>query len=79
MAKVLILPLLKMPSGHHQVAEALMHKLKCMDSTIEMKKVDLISYTSGMLEKIVTKMYLNWIQKAPRTYQWVYKHFIYAD
>jgi len=77
--KILILPLLKMPSGHHQVAEALINKLEKMDRQLEIKKIDLISYTSERLEKIVTKTYLKWISKAPRTYQWLYKHFINAD
>jgi processive 1,2-diacylglycerol beta-glucosyltransferase len=41
-------------------------------------KIDLLSYTSSTLEKVITKSYLKWIQYAPGTYEWVYKHFAYS-
>ncbi|MEH7329647.1 galactosyldiacylglycerol synthase, partial [Priestia megaterium] len=46
MKKVLFLPLLKMPSGHHQVAEALMDILERRTTNICYKKIDLLSYTN---------------------------------
>ncbi|MEH7134408.1 galactosyldiacylglycerol synthase, partial [Priestia megaterium] len=62
MKKVLFLPLLKMPSGHHQVAEALMDILERRTTNICYKKIDLLSYTNELLEKVVTGTYLKWIR-----------------
>ncbi|WP_018661739.1 MGDG synthase family glycosyltransferase [Heyndrickxia acidiproducens] len=79
MKKILILPLLKIPTGHHQVADTLINRLEQLDEQPEIKKVDLISYTSETFERLVSKTYLKWISKAPRSYQWLYKHFINSD
>lgn len=75
--KVLFLPLLKMPSGHHQVAEALMDILERRTTNICYKKIDLLSYTNELLEKVVTGTYLKWIRYAPETYNMAYKHLFY--
>lgn len=73
MKKILFLPFLQMRSGHHQVAEALMDCIKETRADIEMKKVDLLSYSNPHIEKLVTKSYLNWIRYAPATYNLAYK------
>ncbi|MBA9026971.1 MULTISPECIES: MGDG synthase family glycosyltransferase [Bacillaceae] len=78
MKKILFLPLLRMQSGHHQVADALMDMLKMRTSGIVLKKIDLLSYTNESLEKVISNGYLNWIRYAPETYNLAYKNFFYV-
>lgn len=78
MKKVLFLPLMQMQSGHHKVADALMDILKKYTTDLRLKKIDLLSYTNEMLEKMVTGSYLKWIRYAPESYNLVYKNFFYA-
>lgn len=73
MKKILFLPLLRMQSGHHQVAEALMDMFPKHTDQFILKKIDLISYTNEALEKIITTSYLNWIRYAPGIYSFAYK------
>ncbi|WP_026692328.1 MGDG synthase family glycosyltransferase [Peribacillus kribbensis] len=77
MKKILFLPLLRMQSGHHQVADALMDMLKQRTQGLVIKKVDLLSYTNQSLEKVITGSYLKWIRFAPETYNLAYKSFFY--
>ncbi|WP_409292857.1 MGDG synthase family glycosyltransferase [Peribacillus sp. SCS-37] len=77
MYKILFLPLLRMPSGHHQVADALMDMLKQRTQGLVLKKIDLLSYTNQSLEKVITGSYLKWIRFAPETYNYAYKSFFY--
>ncbi|MDN4524552.1 MGDG synthase family glycosyltransferase [Fictibacillus fluitans] len=78
MKKILFLPFLQMPSGHHQAAEALIDMLKIREKDIVLKKVDLLSYINVPLEKMVTKTYLKWIKHLPGTYELIYKNFTYS-
>ncbi|MDM5337160.1 glycosyltransferase [Fictibacillus enclensis] len=78
MKKILFLPFLQMPSGHHQAAEALIDMLKIREKDIVLKKVDLLSYMNASLEKMVTKTYLKWIKHLPGTYELIYKNFTYS-
>lgn len=66
-----------MPSGHHQVADALIDSIQGSEEEIECKKVDFLSYWNETLERTIGKMYLKWISSLPKTYHWVYKHFMY--
>ncbi|MBT2665674.1 galactosyldiacylglycerol synthase [Bacillus sp. ISL-4] len=79
MKKILFLPLFRMQSGHHQVAEALMDMLKKHTNGVTLKKVDLLSYTSNSLEKMITTGYLKWIRYAPETYNLAYKNLFYVS
>ncbi|WP_397539668.1 glycosyltransferase [Rummeliibacillus pycnus] len=79
MKKILFFPLLRMQSGHHQVADAIMDMLKTRAEEIELKKIDLLSYTNKSLEKIISSGYLKWIRYAPATYNVVYKKHFYAQ
>jgi UDP-N-acetylglucosamine:LPS N-acetylglucosamine transferase len=74
MKKILFLPLLQMPSGHHQVADALIRSLEKRLYGIVCEKVDFLSYVNKWMEKIVTGTYMKWIYYAPQTYERVYKH-----
>ncbi|MGX2961417.1 MGDG synthase family glycosyltransferase [Peribacillus sp. JNUCC 23] len=78
MKKILFLPLLRMQSGHHQVADALMDMLKMRTTGVVLKKIDLLSYTNESLEKMISNGYLNWIRYAPETYNLAYKNFFYV-
>jgi processive 1,2-diacylglycerol beta-glucosyltransferase len=78
MKKILFLPLLRMQSGHHQVAEALMDMIKRHTDDIILKKIDVLSYTNESLEKMITSGYLKWIRYAPGTYNLAYKNFFYV-
>jgi processive 1,2-diacylglycerol beta-glucosyltransferase len=78
MKKILFLPLLRMQSGHHQVAEAIMDMLKKHTDEVILKKVDVLSYTNASLEKMISSSYLKWIRYAPETYNLAYKSFFYV-
>ena len=79
MKKILFLPLLRMQSGHHQVAEALMNMFQNRTEEFILKKIDLLSYTNESLEKMVTNGYLKWIRYAPGTYSLAYKNLFYLS
>jgi processive 1,2-diacylglycerol beta-glucosyltransferase len=79
MKKILFFPLLRMPSGHHQVADTIARYLQKRDSTILCKKIDLISEWNPMVESIVTNTYLEWIHYFPKNYAWVYKQMAYKS
>lgn len=76
--KILFLPLFKMPSGHHRVADALIGMIENRTSKVTCVKVDLLSYSNETLEKLVSGTYLKWIGHTPKTYDWAYKHFAYT-
>lgn len=74
MRRLLFLPLLQMPSGHHQVADAVIRALK-KRQPVDCRKVDLLSYSSEWLEKVITSTYLKWIHHSPHTYEKAYRTF----
>ncbi|EIJ78136.1 UDP-glucuronosyltransferase [Bacillus methanolicus PB1] len=65
---------MQIPSGHHQVADALKAYITQIDSSIEIKKVDIFHYTSPIAEKMVTSLYLKTIKSLPSFYSWLYKN-----
>ncbi|SDJ82672.1 MGDG synthase family glycosyltransferase [Sediminibacillus albus] len=77
MKKVLILPFLQIPSGHHQVADSIIDGLAKLDSRIACKKIDILAYTFGRIESIVSGTYLKWIHHFPKTYSWLYHRSVY--
>ncbi|MGJ7921187.1 MGDG synthase family glycosyltransferase [Neobacillus sp. LXY-4] len=74
MRKILILPFLQIPSGHHQVADALSAYFKEIDQLMEITKIDIFHYTSSFAEKITSSLYLNAINRIPSLYSKLY-HF----
>ncbi|MED2972126.1 MULTISPECIES: MGDG synthase family glycosyltransferase [unclassified Fictibacillus] len=79
MKKILFLPLFQMPSGHHQVADALMSSIQqSSDEHIICKKIDFLSYWNKPLEKVISTTYLKWIHTMPKTYDWIYHHVMYT-
>lgn len=70
--KLLFLPILQIPMGHHTVADAMIHSMEQRVWDIECKKVDFFSYVDKSLEKAIRLTYLSWINHSPHTYGWVY-------
>ncbi|MGI2326901.1 MGDG synthase family glycosyltransferase [Planococcus sp. YIM B11945] len=78
MKKIVFFPLLNsMPSGHHQVADALCEVLSNGKGDIECKKIDLLSEWNRHVEAAAVNTYLKWIRKAPNSYAWVYRQLAY--
>lgn len=72
--KILILPLLdSLPSGHHQVAKALKSYIHRRSTDIQCVKIDLFHQWNPLLERMVSKSYLRWIQHFPQSYAWIYR------
>ncbi|WP_102028082.1 MGDG synthase family glycosyltransferase [Salirhabdus sp. Marseille-P4669] len=79
MKKVLFLPFLQIPSGHHQVADALIDGIKRLDSSIVTEKVDLLHYGYGKIERLVSGVYIKWITYLPQVYSWIYHKSVCKD
>lgn len=73
MKKILMLPLLSISSGHHQVADALAEYIRNLDQTHICEKRDILQYSYGSLETAVSGFYLKWIGLSPGTYSWIYR------
>ncbi|EIT85984.1 monogalactosyldiacylglycerol synthase [Fictibacillus macauensis ZFHKF-1] len=75
MKKILFLPLFQMPSGHHQVADALMSSIQqSSEQHVICKKIDFLSYWNKPLERVISSTYIKWIHMMPKTYDWFYQH-----
>ena len=68
----LLLPFMQIPTGHHHVADAVMEELDRTAQEINCEKVDILSYSYGKVEKIVSTTYLNWIKMLPKAYDLLY-------
>jgi len=77
--KILFLPFLKVSTGHHVVAEALIRSLEKRIHNIECKKIDFFSYADKLLEKAFRVTYLKWIDHSPETFEWLYRNFVYPS
>ncbi len=75
--KALLLPFMQIPSGHHHVADTLMAELRRCNMELSCTKVDLLSYSYGWMEKLISSIYLTWIKKLPSTYNWLYYQAAY--
>ncbi|MFC4322777.1 MGDG synthase family glycosyltransferase [Litchfieldia salsa] len=76
MKKVLFMPFLQIPSGHHQVADALTEIISKMDQSIKCEKVDILNYSYGRVERMISKIYIKWIHSFPKTYHWIYHKLV---
>lgn len=68
----LFLPFMQIPTGHHHVADAVMEELQHAIQTINCEKVDILSYSYGMVEKLVSSAYIQWIKVMPSAYNKLY-------
>jgi processive 1,2-diacylglycerol beta-glucosyltransferase len=76
--KIIVLPLFRLPSGHHKAAEAIIERITCIRPDAQIQTLDLLSYCHESLETVVSKMYMQWISKNPESYSKFYKSFIYT-
>lgn len=77
MKSILFLPFLQIPSGHHQVANALMEEIEKNFPYYNCEKVDILAYGYGKMEKFISKLYLRWIGILPSLYNSIYKFSVY--
>lgn len=77
--EALFLPFMQIPTGHHHVADALMHELQKVNRTIHCHKVDILSYSYGRMEGLISSTYLFCIKRIPQTYNWIYGRMAYNE
>lgn len=73
MKKILFMPLLRISSGHHQVADSIKEILKEENKELEFEKIEILSYSFGFIENIITNIYLKSIKLCPNMYSWLYR------
>ncbi|MED3551995.1 MGDG synthase family glycosyltransferase [Cytobacillus praedii] len=79
MKTVLFLPFLQIPSGHHQTANALIDGIRQIDPSIKCEVIDILSFSYGKIEKIISHIYLKWIHLFPRLYNSIYLNSVYNN
>ncbi|WP_078546297.1 MGDG synthase family glycosyltransferase [Litchfieldia alkalitelluris] len=79
MKRILFLPFLQIPSGHHQVADSLTSIITSLDQSLECEKIDILQYSYGKIEALVSSVYLKWIHTLPNTYHWLYQKQVYNE
>ncbi|TMN22652.1 MGDG synthase family glycosyltransferase [Lentibacillus cibarius] len=77
MEKALFLPFMQLQTGHHHVADALIEEIDSCRNDIVCDKVDILSYSYGRMEKVISAAYLNWIKYFPDVYDWLYRFAAY--
>ena len=75
MKKILVFPLLQMPSGHHHAADALMSNLRNSSFEFSYVKIDILNAFSPLLEKTISSLYLYSIKHFPGVYEFIYRFF----
>lgn len=73
MYRVLFMPFLRIPSGHHHVADCLERQLSEASNQFQCEKVEILSYCYGKVETFISATYLRWIEKLPKLYSMVYR------
>jgi processive 1,2-diacylglycerol beta-glucosyltransferase len=68
-----------MQTGHHKVADALIHSLEVRLPDASLQKVDVLSYAYEKLEKLVRNIYLQWINNWPQNYKYIYERLVYPS
>ncbi|MFD1706328.1 glycosyltransferase [Siminovitchia sediminis] len=71
--RVLFLPFLQIPSGHHHVADCIQTQLEQIHKDCHCEKVDIFSYSYGKIENWASSLYLQWIHRFPRLYSSIYR------
>jgi processive 1,2-diacylglycerol beta-glucosyltransferase len=76
---ILFLPFLQIPSGHYQAAKALMEGIRENQPHIHCEVADILSYSYGKIEALVSKTYLKWIKAFPKFYGRIYRNNVYNN
>lgn len=63
---------MQISTGHHQVADTLRYIVKQQYEGFHYEKVDILSYSYGKLERVISISYLLWIQHFPTSYHLIY-------
>jgi len=79
LTNALFLPFMQMSSGHQHVADALMNQIQNCRTKINASKVDILSYSYGKVERVISSTYLAWIKYFPNVYNWLYRHMGYQE
>lgn len=72
MFRVLLLPLLQIPSGHQHVADSIMAHLE-KTPNMYCEKIELLSHCYGTMEQFISSIYLQTINKIPKLYSSIYR------
>lgn len=70
------MPFLQMSSGHQQVANGIIDSLQ-ENKEFECQKIDILSYSYGHMEVLISKLYIKWIHLFPNFYNWLYMKSAY--
>ncbi len=73
MYRILFMPFLQIPSGHHHVADTIENHLNQSSNDFHFEKVEMLSHCYGKVEMFISSFYLQWIDKFPRIYSKIYK------
>lgn len=73
----LFLPFMQIPTGHHHVAEALMDNFQQVNRNMKCQKVDILAYSFGSVERVISSTYLTAIKVLPQAYHWIYDQMAY--
>ncbi|WP_040982466.1 MGDG synthase family glycosyltransferase [Oceanobacillus jeddahense] len=73
MYRILFMPFLQIPSGHHHVADTIKNQLNQSSNDFHFEKVEMLSYCYGKVEILTSSFYLQWIDKFPSVYSKIYK------
>jgi len=76
---VLFLPFMLIPTGHHHVADTLIEDVQKIDNKITTRKIDILSYSYGKMEKVVSQVYLRSIKLFPQMYHELYRYLAYTQ
>lgn len=79
MFRILFMPLLTIPSGHHHVADSIRVQLNEFNDVFHCDKVEMLSHSYGKIETVISSIYLYWIHKLPRLYSQIYKQAAVND
>ncbi|SHG85513.1 MGDG synthase family glycosyltransferase [Ornithinibacillus halophilus] len=72
--EALFLPFMQIPTGHHHVADTLMEYVQKTDHPLNCRKIDILSYSFGRIESVVSGTYLKWINALPQAYDGLYRY-----
>ncbi|WP_047980817.1 MGDG synthase family glycosyltransferase [Ornithinibacillus contaminans] len=72
--EALFLPFMQIPTGHHHVADAVMEELQDTIQSFHCEKVDILSYSYGRIERLISATYLKWIHYMPKAYDLLYQY-----
>lgn len=79
MARILFMPLLRIPSGHHHVADSIKVQLNQLSRDFHCEKVEILSHCYGHVETMISSIYLHWIHRFPGMYSHIYKYAAVKD